>query len=398
MTTARAVPTSGATALVTEAADILADEMTPPAAWYHDPELYALERIRIFGRAWQMVALTTELETSGAYTVVRADEREFVLVRDVGGQLRGFHNVCRHRAARLVQGAGSTRLLQCHYHGWTYRLDGALHRAPGLDRVPGFDPNQCRLAEVPVAVWEPFVFLNPDPDAGSLMVQLGPVVERVAALGMDLQSVARDRNFLTDERVLACNWKVAIENSLECYHCPTVHPSLADTVDLARREFELLPRAVVGRTPLRTDREIGRGMAAEVWAAALTQGFPFHQFHWLFPNQSLSIWPGPGNSFTLNRWQPLGPEQTRWWIGRWWPASVSREVREQQWAFVLEVAGQDVAVLEGVQQGVRSGAWRSGPYSLLDTPRSERPLLAFNRMVSAWLGAAVADVDAPSLG
>jgi choline monooxygenase len=100
-------------ALVDEAAAALARGLTPPGPWYHDPALYALERARIFGRAWQLVALTPDVQAPGSYAVVSADEREFVLVRDLDGRLRAFHNVCRHRAARLVAGSGAARLLQC---------------------------------------------------------------------------------------------------------------------------------------------------------------------------------------------------------------------------------------------------------------------------------------------
>jgi choline monooxygenase len=372
----------------------LATGLTPPAEWYHDPELYALEQERIFARTWQLVALTPDVEEPGAYTTVVAGEREFLLVRDLDGRLRAFHNVCLHRAGRVVEGAGQGRLLQCRYHGWTYRLDGTLNRAPGMDRAPGFDAADCRLREVAVAVWPPFVFLNPDPDAQPLDAFLGSVPARVADLGMDLTGVAGEQSFLVHERTLACNWKLAVENSLECYHCPTVHPTLAATVDLSRRDFVVLRSAVVGRTPLRAEAGTNgptaptRGMAVAIWDAATRgDGLDFHQFHWLFPNQSLSIWPGPGNSFTLNRWRPIAPDRTHWWLGRWWPATVAPDVRAAQWEFVLQVAGQDVAILEGVQRGVQSGAWSHGRYQLIERHRSERPLQAFNAMVAGCLSA-----------
>jgi choline monooxygenase len=377
-------------------ADALDGGFTPTAAWYYDPALYQLEQDRIFGRMWQLVGLAVDVEAPGSYMTVGAGEREFVIVRDAEGRLRAYHNVCPHRANRLLEGCGTARWIQCRYHGWTYELGGRLHSAPGMEPTGDFDPADFALREVSVAVWGPFVFVNPDPTATSLEAYLGSIPAYVARLGLDLDTVARGRNFLVDEQMLECNWKVAVENSLECYHCPTAHPSLRATLDFSRRDVRIVSNGLVERTYLRSGdsrTDQAGGMGASVWeAAACPGGLNFSQLHWLFPNQSLSIWPGPGNSFTLNRWLPLGPERTRWWIGRWWPADLPAAVREQQWEFVLRVAREDVKIVEGVQRGVRSGAWLRGRYQLAQQTRTEHGPRAFSMMVTESL-ASVRPVD-----
>src|SRR5438128_5846978 len=133
------VDTTSTTQIIHDVADRLDRGYTPTAAWYCDPAVYARETQAIFERTWQLVAATTELPQPGAYLVVTLqDTREYILVRGNDGRIRGFANVCPHRANALLSGSGATRLIRCGYHSWTYRLDGSLHEAPGMECVAGF--------------------------------------------------------------------------------------------------------------------------------------------------------------------------------------------------------------------------------------------------------------------
>src|SRR5579885_824750 len=105
---------------------------TLPASWYTDPAIFALEQQRIFRRCWQYVGLTEQVARLGDFFTTRIGEAPIVVVRDTEGQLRAFANVCRHRGSELVLDAcGNRKTLQCHYHAWTYNLDGSLRAAPG---------------------------------------------------------------------------------------------------------------------------------------------------------------------------------------------------------------------------------------------------------------------------
>ncbi len=146
--------TTSAKAASRGAGDALAAQLeqgyTLPAAWYTDPATFAREQARIFRRAWQYAGLTEELPRPGDFLTRELGGAPVVLLRDRDGQLRAFANVCRHRGSQLVLDAcGNRKTLQCHYHAWTYNLDGTLRAAPGMKDEPGFDRACHSLVALP---------------------------------------------------------------------------------------------------------------------------------------------------------------------------------------------------------------------------------------------------------
>src|SRR5262245_5531008 len=132
---------------------------TPPASWYRGSDFLELERTRLFGRTWQAVARLDQVAHPGDYVAGCLADLPYVVLRDGSGTLRAFHNVCRHHAAQVCEGAGTLDELTCPYHGWTYRLDGRLTRAPHLGRNDVFDLDRFSLKPAAVAAWDPLVFL-----------------------------------------------------------------------------------------------------------------------------------------------------------------------------------------------------------------------------------------------
>jgi choline monooxygenase len=378
----------------------LEEGFTPTAAWYSDPALFALEMDRVFGRTWQLVGTTAGLDRPGAYTTVTtAGGREFIVVQGDDGQLRGFHNVCRHRANPLLEGHGACAMIQCGYHAWTYRLDGQLHASPGVAN-PAFDRARFGLRQVSVGVMEPFLFLNPNPAAEPLEDHLGDLPDQVRALGVDMATVARSGQARTSEYEIRCNWKVAVENSLECYHCPTSHPGLRATLDLSHWQVEMQGMRISqgGRLRPVASGSPAKGESTRLGPTASTvarspQGNDLAWFHWIFPNNSISIWPGPGGSFNIGRWIPMTPDLTRWWRIRCWPDDVPVAAREEQWAFISQVNVEDQRIVEGIQRGISSGAWDGsvlslaapGPDGSREQCRDERGVQRFNALVAAAL-------------
>ena len=119
----------------------LAAGWTLPATWYSDPGIHELEKERIFARAWQYVGRAEAVAEEGSFLAGRVGHIPVVVVRGRDAELRGFVNVCRHRAHLVADGEGCRSTLQCPYHAWTYDLDGSLLRAPRSDREAGFDPD-----------------------------------------------------------------------------------------------------------------------------------------------------------------------------------------------------------------------------------------------------------------
>src|SRR5262245_3253246 len=205
---------------------------TLPASWYTGRDVLDRELQRIFRRSWQYAGATAELAAPGEFVTVRTGRVPVVLVRGTDGELRAFVNVCRHRGSELVlQERGCRKSLQCHYHAWTYGLDGALRAAPGSRDEDGFDPGEYSLLPVAAEAWGPWVFVNPDRDAAPLADTLGLLPGILADAGLDLD-VLRPRGASSYE--IAANWKVVVDNYLECYHCPTAHPAFADMIDLSQ--------------------------------------------------------------------------------------------------------------------------------------------------------------------
>lgn len=381
--------------IIKQTAGRLEQGLSAVPEWYLDPDVFELERQLVFRRTWQLVCPVTDVAEPGSYRAVQIDaDTEFIVVRDHDGVLRAFYNVCSHRGNLIVGGhrdyapfdppSGKTRLFRCVYHAWSYNLDGTLNRAPGIGGLPGFDQAQYGLREVSVDTWGPFVFLNPDPDALPLAEHLGDLPERVTALGIDMEAVAEEGNFLNVEGILECNWKSAVENALECYHCASSHPGFAESMALPKWQISLRGGCIVQGTRVRPvdpstiapDNPKRRLGPLSTEAALSSEGSSLAWFHWMFPNNSVSVWPGPGNSFNVARWIPLEPGRTKWWSVRWWPASVPDEVRDEQWKFMSDVGWEDQEIVENQYLGIKSGAWRGGPLYLApdtDSPVEDPP-------------------------
>ena len=136
----------------------LSQAQTIPSTWYQGPESLLREQEKIFSRSWIFVGRSEQVAKAGDYFTTRIGEENLVIVRDTENTLRAFFNVCRHRAGPLAKGAGNSRSLRCHYHGWTYGLDGSLQSVPEFQGVQNFDVKNCKLPRVQVRVWGPLVF------------------------------------------------------------------------------------------------------------------------------------------------------------------------------------------------------------------------------------------------
>jgi choline monooxygenase len=151
--------------------------------------VFALERVRLFERSWLYAGHAGQLAEPGSYLTLRVGDVPLVVVRDRDGALRAFANVCRHRGAEVVAGSGSCTSLQCHYHAWTYGLDGRLRAAPRSEADPDFDRDELALRPAQVDTWGPFIFVNADTDAASLADTLDSLPDIVGAGGIDVDAV-----------------------------------------------------------------------------------------------------------------------------------------------------------------------------------------------------------------
>jgi phenylpropionate dioxygenase-like ring-hydroxylating dioxygenase large terminal subunit len=346
----------------------LAAGATLPADWYADPAIQRLESERIFARSWQYAGRADRVANPGDFFTCFAGQIPIVVVRDREGVLRGFVNVCRHRGHLIASGDGNRKALQCPYHAWTYDLDGTLRKAPRSEREPDFDKEGFSMLPVATEAWGPLVFVNPDPDAGPLTDALGPLPGHVAESGVELDRLAfRVRN----DWEIECDWKVAIENYLECYHCAVAHPGFSKVIDVGADEYELRSEGLVS-SQFGTVRDSANGKVAYLSDGDVKQA----QYHMLWPNCTLNIDPGPGN-MSVDVTRPAGPGRCTGSTEYFFYEEVSDETAQEMMEFADQVGREDASLVASVQVGLSSGMIPHG--RLL--PSSEHLIQHFQRLV-----------------
>jgi Rieske 2Fe-2S family protein len=197
---------------------------TLPAEAYRSPEIFAWEVENIFGAGWVCLGRTQDLLQPGQIRAVQIGDESFLLTRDQE-TVRGFSNVCRHRGHPLLEPgeAIDVRLIRCPYHSWSYRLDGALRSAPTLTQEPDFDLGDWPLQPVRVGEWLGWLFM----DLSGMAAPLGEAFGNLAGV---LAPYEPERLVLAARHSyeIAANWKLAVENYHECYHCTSIHPALCE--------------------------------------------------------------------------------------------------------------------------------------------------------------------------
>lgn len=200
-----------------------------PSSWYRSENLYELERRAIFSRRWILISHKLRFTSPGKWIRFQVAGYPIFIVRDNTGKINGFHNICRHRAFPIVtKDEGSSRILSCGYHGWSYALNGSLTKAPGYQEVRDFDKSANGLLPIHVHVDVcGFIWVNLD---ASKQPEV-PWTEDL--LGADTQERFKYFNFSnyefdhTWQMEGSYNWKVLGDNYNECYHCALTHPDSA---------------------------------------------------------------------------------------------------------------------------------------------------------------------------
>jgi choline monooxygenase len=344
----------------------LAKASTLPAWTYTHRDVLAVEQRRIFARTWQPIGATADVAEPGSFLTAEVAGAPILVVRDAGrnggppgsGELRAFYNVCRHRAGPLAEGCGRRKTLTCRYHGWTYALDGRLLATPEFDGVQGFDKATNGLLPVRVAVWGPFVFVNltpPDEPCEPLESVLGAIPAEAAPYALETMTRGERRDY-----VVACNWKVYVDNYLEGYHLPVVHPGLNRELDYAQYRVETFRRYSRQHAPIRPgnpDAKVQRqyaGTTSEPMSAL---------YYWVFPNWMVNVYP---DNVSINIVVPQGPDETLT-IFEWYfrpDVLASKEARERVVSFGDEIQHEDIAICEAVQKRLGSGVYDRGRFSV----------------------------------
>jgi carnitine monooxygenase subunit len=316
---------------------------------YTDPRWTDVDVQAIFARTWQWICHVEQLRDPGSYVSVTVAAMPIAVVRDRGGQLRAFYNVCKHRAHELLRGSGTTRNIVCPYHAWTYSLDGQLKAARRADRMETFDKSEVCLDRVQVEEFGGMVYVNLDPTAMPLAEQAGDLAAEIEQWAPDVATLTHAKRLTYDVNT---NWKNVIDNFLECYHCHIAHKEFVDLVDMDTYEVKThgiwsSHFAEAGKQP---------NTAYDVSGASVTE----HAVWWLWPNTCLLRYPGRGN-FMVFQVLPAGPERTLETWDFFLETTELEPAEEESVRYIDDVLQvQDIEIVESVQRGMRTPAYDQG--------------------------------------
>ncbi len=343
----------------------IARASTLPASLYFSAETFEEEKARLFASTWQLVGHVRQAASPGDYFTFDLIGEPLLIARGDDGMLRCFHNVCRHRAGNPASGCGNRKLFRCGYHGWTYRLDGSLLLTPEFDGVQDFDPKDFGLVPVRLEEWFNLIFVNLDAEAPPLHECLGELPAQTGRFAFTSMKFSESRTY-----EMNCNWKTYIDNYLEGYHVPSIHPALNREINYGAYTVEPHAHYVRQWTPIRGSQS---GDSAPRRYQQAGEGLTADYF-WIFPNWMLNCYP---DNVQLNIILPLGPERTRaifeWYLPE---KDLGSAAASKALAFSDEIQAEDVKICEIVQKNLRSRSYHSGRYSV----KQEKGVHAFHQM------------------
>lgn len=359
---------------------------TLPARFYTDPDIFQAEREAIFYRGWHMACHANDLAEVGSYVTAAIFDQKVFICRGKDNVLRGFYNVCAHRAHELLAGSGKAKVITCPYHAWSYHLTGELRSARGAEDLPGFDSGEFCLTPVRIETYGHIVFFNLDDAA--------PAASGAFA-GLDAELDAYIPGFATMQRtavyhsILEANWKVAVDNFLECYHCAPAHPAFADLVDLAtyRSDCHAQYSSHIGSRVRPNNKAYAFDPKAPVQNSA---------FWWLWPMATVNLIPGDPAA-SLFWFNPISPTRTELLAISYAPGGKMTTQLEAASRYAGGIlSDEDNRLCESVQRGMASRGYRQGRF-VVDAARSansEHAVHHFHQLVANALNWRKSDAKA----
>ncbi len=340
-----------------------------PAWAYNHPEMTRLEYERIFKPSWQIVCHVNSIPNPGDFVTLELGSESIVAVRGSQGQIQAFHNVCRHRGARILDGQGNCPgAITCPYHGWTYRLNGELMGMAARESFPGLDRSQHGLKPVRMAVQFGFVFVNLAGDPPPLEQIWGHFLDDFATHRFESMQPLGPL-YLEHWDV---DWKVAMDNYLESYHVPIGHPGLARMFTPDYEDQTNLPGVARGISWLKDN-------PSSKWSermyqrliGGVTTDLPENQrrqwsFYSMLPNLGIDVFPDQMDFFQI---LPRGPGKCTIRGATFAHPDSRREMRIARYLTARinrQVQREDEFLCRRVQQGLASSSYEPGPLSTLE--------------------------------
>jgi phenylpropionate dioxygenase-like ring-hydroxylating dioxygenase large terminal subunit len=348
---------------------------TMPPAYYTSEEFLDLEREELFRKEWVCVGHRAEVSKPGDYFTYEIVGEPLLVTHGLDGRIRILSNVCRHRANLVATGSGNAKKFICGYHFWSYNTDGSLNSAPLMNKSEAFDRHKCSLPEFACEVWQDFIFVNLDGQAPPLAPRLDSFLPNIK----NYHATGRHHQFVGEE-VWKTNWKSLVENFMEGYHLSYAHLNTLHPV-----------------TPTSLCRKLETPFGMTAYTSGYDPAFPergpYHEdltpeerrysvLFSVFPNLTASIVPNV-TLYLLVRPIDADTVGVKWGLaGTIDDPSHPDVIRYRDLCFAFNA--EDKAQLEGVQRGMKTRHFTSGP---LAPPDFEGTIWDFYLYMAKKLGA-----------
>ena len=320
---------------------------TIPSAWYHDQEIFDFEREVLFARNWQYVCHQDQLKQIGDVVHATIAGNPILAIKTKDEGLRAFYNVCKHRGGPLAVKKGTTTVLQCQYHGWTYLTDGSLRGVPDWNLVELFDEKDFGLESVELSFWDGLIFARIESGGPDLQHIVEGISDRIAPISMGNLQFYREEVY-----DINCNWKVYVDNYLEGYHIPIVHPELANLLDYKNYVTESYPMYSLQHSPFKAEDNVYQTEEGEAF------------YYFLFPNMMLNILPG---RLQVNLVEPVATNRCKVFFWYFYDDIETKEkagIIQDDLEYSEVIQQEDIEICEAVQRGLQSKAYDKGRFSV----------------------------------
>ena len=357
---------------------------TLPARFYTSPEVFEAEKAAIFYNTWHYAGHVSQVAEAGEFLTTRIHNQNIFVARGRDGELRAFFNVCAHRGHELLSGSGKKNVITCPYHAWAYDWDGRLVSARNSENVAGFDKCAFSLKSVKLEVFCGLILVNLDPDATPFAEQMSGLEDEIRKYLPRVDELAFAQR---DTYQVRSNWKVLVDNFLECYHCAPAHKDFVDLVDMESYRTITHKRY---SSQCSSAPKSNKSRAFEFETGDVDFGYAGF-FVW--PNFTIWIYPGEPNLSVLQ----MNPDAVETCIEYQDWFTLGGEVTPQlkdAIAYQKDVLQpEDIGLCESVQRGLHSLGYNQGRFIVDEelTELSEHAVHHFQRMVAEALELALDD-------
>jgi len=339
------------------------EDFSLPAWAYTDTEFLALERERVFRPSWQVICHLSEIPKPGDYQCFDFIGEMLFALRGNDGAVRVFHNVCRHRAARLLDGPRGhcTRRIICPYHAWSYDLEGRLASVGDRSAFPHLDISRESLVPVEMEIYAGFVFARIQGGGPSVKEMLAPFADEIASHEFEkLEPLGR-----VVLRPRTVNWKNVGDNYSDALHIPVAHPGLTR---LLGSSYGVESREWVDRMWGHITDKPSRNWPERMYQKYLPEAGNLRKdlrrswvYFKMWPNFAFDCYP---DQVDIMQWLPISPTQCLIREIGYARPDASREMRVARycnWRINRQVNAEDTVLIQRVQDGMASGSYRAGP-------------------------------------